>query len=100
MDEEGRQPNGTRYRYDLPMVPSRAEPRFHGHVWILVDRHSYSNAASVAALGMFYPCPTVSDPAKNWDATCRLIAALPTLFVYVVAGKYFVRGLTAGAVKG
>ena len=29
-----------------------------------------------------------------------LIAALPTLFVYVVAGKYFVRGLTAGAVKG
>ena len=26
--------------------------------------------------------------------------ALPTLLVYVVAGKYFVRGLTAGAVKG
>jgi glucose/mannose transport system permease protein len=25
---------------------------------------------------------------------------LPTLLVYVVAGKYFVRGLTAGAVKG
>ncbi len=35
--------------------------------------------ASVAALGMFYPCPTVSDPAKNWDATMRLIAALPTV---------------------
>lgn len=35
--------------------------------------------ASVAALGMFYPCPTVTDPAKNWDATCRLVAALPTL---------------------
>jgi citrate synthase len=35
--------------------------------------------ASVAALGMFYPCPTVSDPAKNWDATMRLIAAMPTL---------------------
>jgi citrate synthase len=35
--------------------------------------------ASVAALGMFYPCPTVGDPAKNWDASCRLIAALPTL---------------------
>ena len=28
------------------------------------------------------------------------IAGLPTLFVYIVAGKYFVRGLTAGAVKG
>jgi citrate synthase len=35
--------------------------------------------ASVAALGMFYPCPTVNDPAKNWDASMRLIAAMPTL---------------------
>jgi citrate synthase len=35
--------------------------------------------ASVAALGMYYPCPTVSDPAKNWDASMRLIAAMPTL---------------------
>ena len=35
--------------------------------------------ASVAALGMFYPCHTVADPAKNWDATCRLIAAMPTV---------------------
>lgn len=34
---------------------------------------------TVAALGMFYPCKTVSDPAKNWDATLRLIAAMPTL---------------------
>jgi ABC-type glycerol-3-phosphate transport system permease component len=29
-----------------------------------------------------------------------IIAAFPTLVVYVIAGKYFVRGLTAGAVKG
>ena len=35
--------------------------------------------ASVAALGMYYPCKTVSDPAKNWDASMRLIAAMPTL---------------------
>jgi citrate synthase len=35
--------------------------------------------ASVAALGMFYPCPHVHDPAKNWDATMRLLASLPTL---------------------
>lgn len=35
--------------------------------------------ATVAALGMFYPCPTVADAAKNWDATCRLLAATPTL---------------------
>jgi len=35
--------------------------------------------ATVAALGMFYPCRTVTDPAKNWDAVLRLIAAVPTL---------------------
>ena len=36
----------------------------------------------------------------NVDMAAAMIAALPTLFVYMVAGKYFVRGLTAGAVKG
>jgi citrate synthase len=35
--------------------------------------------SSVAALGMFYPCRHVNDPAKNWDATLRIIAATPTL---------------------
>jgi glucose/mannose transport system permease protein len=29
-----------------------------------------------------------------------ILAALPTLFVYIMAGKYFVRGLMVGAVKG
>ena len=36
----------------------------------------------------------------NIDMAAAIIAALPTLFVYVVAGRYFVRGLMAGAVKG
>lgn len=36
----------------------------------------------------------------NNDMAAALIAAFPTLLVYVVAGKYFVRGLTAGSVKG
>ena len=36
----------------------------------------------------------------NVDMAGAIIAALPTLLVYVLAGKYFVRGLTAGAVKG
>lgn len=36
----------------------------------------------------------------NVDMAAALIAALPTLIVYALAGKYFVRGLTAGAVKG
>ena len=36
----------------------------------------------------------------NVDMAAAIIAALPTLFVYIVAGNYFVRGLTAGSVKG
>lgn len=36
----------------------------------------------------------------NVDMASAIIAAIPTLLVYVVAGKYFIRGLTAGSVKG
>ncbi|MCG7492740.1 carbohydrate ABC transporter permease [Thalassobius sp. Cn5-15] len=36
----------------------------------------------------------------NVDMATAIIAALPTLLVYVIAGKYFIRGLTAGSVKG
>jgi glucose/mannose transport system permease protein len=36
----------------------------------------------------------------NVDMAAAIIAAIPTLLVYVVAGTYFVRGLSAGAMKG
>jgi glucose/mannose transport system permease protein len=36
----------------------------------------------------------------NVNMAAAIIAAAPTLLVYVVAGRYFVRGLMAGAVKG
>src|ERR1700712_3547591 len=36
----------------------------------------------------------------NVNMAAAIIAALPTLIVYIVAGRYFVRGLMAGAVKG
>lgn len=36
----------------------------------------------------------------NVDMAAAIIAAMPTLLVYILAGKYFIRGLTAGAVKG
>jgi 2-methylcitrate synthase len=35
--------------------------------------------ASVAALGMFYPARDVTDTSTNWEASLRLIAAMPTL---------------------
>jgi glucose/mannose transport system permease protein len=36
----------------------------------------------------------------NVHMAAAMFAALPTLIVYIVAGRYFVRGLMAGAVKG
>lgn len=36
----------------------------------------------------------------NVDMAAALIAALPTLVIYIVSGKFFLRGLTAGSVKG
>lgn len=36
----------------------------------------------------------------NVDMAAAIMAALPTLIVYIVAGRYFVRGLMAGSVKG
>jgi len=35
----------------------------------------------------------------NIDMAAALIAVAPTLIAYVVSGKYFVKGLMAGAVK-
>jgi hypothetical protein len=47
---EAAQPDGARYPFELDLNPPRPEPRFHGRIHVLVNRHSYSNAASAAAL--------------------------------------------------
>ncbi len=36
----------------------------------------------------------------NVDMAAAVLTALPTLLIYLLAGKYFVRGLMAGSVKG
>ena len=51
------------------------------------------------------PVPVFEDILRALNGgspwqTAAIIAALPTLLVYVVAGKYFISGLTAGSVKG
>jgi glucose/mannose transport system permease protein len=38
--------------------------------------------------------------AWNLPMAGAVLAALPTLFVYIVLGRYFIRGLLAGSVKG
>lgn len=74
MEAEERQPNGVRYRYELPMVAPHPEPRFQGRVWVLINRHSYSNATSVAALVQDYKFGQVigeetADVASNYAST-------------------------------
>lgn len=43
---------------------------------------------------------TSSVKSYNVDMAAALIAGAPTMLVYILAGQYFVKGLTAGAVKG
>ncbi len=43
---------------------------------------------------------TSSVKNYNVDMAAAVIAGLPTMLVYILAGQYFVKGLTAGAVKG
>jgi glucose/mannose transport system permease protein len=43
---------------------------------------------------------TTGTKAYNEDMAAAIITALPTIVVYVVSGRYFVRGLMAGSVKG
>ena len=44
--------------------------------------------------------PRPASIEYNVNMAAAIIAAPPTLLVYIVAGRYFVRGLMAGAVKG
>lgn len=57
-----------------------------------------SNPVTVALNNLVATSTGVKE--YNVDMAAAVIAALPTLLVYVVAGKYFVRGLASGAVKG
>lgn len=49
-EAEAAQPDGARYSFDLPMNEPRLGARFEGRVHVLVNRSSFSNAASVAAM--------------------------------------------------
>jgi glucose/mannose transport system permease protein len=43
--------------------------------------------------------PVADIPKHGVQSAAVIIAALPTLLIYLLGGRYFVRGLTAGAVK-
>ena len=51
--------NGDRVLFDIPNTPPRKGERFEGDVHVLVNRYSYSNAVSVAALIQDYGFGTI-----------------------------------------
>ena len=59
--------------FELPLAQPRAEERFNGKVFVLIDRQSYSNAVAVAALVQDYKFGTIlgeetSDMATTYGA--------------------------------
>jgi glucose/mannose transport system permease protein len=57
------------------------------------------NAPIMVALNNIVNSST-GERAYNVDMAAATLAAIPALAIYVLAGKYFVRGLMAGSVKG
>ena len=43
---------------------------------------------------------TVAKMAYGYDMAASLIGSLPTLFIFIFFQRYFIKGLTLGAVKG
>jgi glucose/mannose transport system permease protein len=58
-----------------------------------------SNAPIMVALNNIVNTSTGEKP-YNIHMAAAMLAAIPTLLLYVVAGKYFIRGLMSGSVKG
>ncbi|WP_310467096.1 S41 family peptidase [Sphingomonas sp.] len=66
---EMRAPNGSIYAVELPLVAPQTSNRFDGKLWVLIDRHSFSNAAVVAALIQDYRFGTLIGEATADLAT-------------------------------
>ncbi|RCS23498.1 carbohydrate ABC transporter permease [Phyllobacterium salinisoli] len=63
---------------------------------------SFSNATSTPMTVALNNLVNSSTGVQEYNVhfAGAILAALPTLLVYIVAGRYFVRGLMSGAVKG
>jgi C-terminal processing protease CtpA/Prc len=66
-------PYGETFEYPIPAVTPRPGPRFESEIYVLIDRHSYSNAVTVAALVQDYGFGTIlgektSDMATTYGA--------------------------------
>ncbi len=65
---------GERFAFDLPFAQPREGRRFQGKVFLLINRHSYSNTVTVAALAQDYGFARIlgeetSDLATTYGAS-------------------------------
>lgn len=87
--------DGERFPFEIPMAAPRADLQYTGRVWTLVDRHSYSNATSVAAIVKDYGFSVVlgeetSDLPTSYASSAQF--TLPATGIVVTYPKgYFVR---------
>jgi glucose/mannose transport system permease protein len=61
---------------------------------------SFGEAAPIQVALNNMVLTSTSVKRYNVDMAAAIITGVPTLIVYILAGNYFIRGLTAGSVKG
>lgn len=102
--EERAQPDGALYPFEIAKISPRKGARFEGRVWVLVNRKSYSNATSTAAMIKDYGFGTIMG-----EETADVPTSFASIFPYVLPGtgmsvdlakSYFVRPSGEETVRG
>lgn len=62
-------PRGETFEFEIPFAFPREGARFTGNVYVLINRHSYSNAVSVAAIFQDYGWGTIAGEKTTDMAT-------------------------------
>lgn len=62
-------PYGEAFELELPIVSPRTDQRFEGQVYVLINRHTYSNAVNVAAIVQDYGFGTIIGEKTSDSAT-------------------------------
>lgn len=95
--------DGARFSFEIPKAEPR-DPGFSGRVWALVNRHSYSNATTVAAIIQDYGFGTIlgeetADVPTSYASSAQF--TLPVTGIVVTYPKaYFVRPNGDEALQG
>jgi glucose/mannose transport system permease protein len=73
------------------------------HIWneyLFAGTFTSGTERPITAALMALTSSSTAVPRYNVQAAAVILSALPTLLIYIFGGRFFVRGLTAGSVKG